>query len=328
MGLLQYIYLHYENNDSFSSIKQNAGGLYNKALKILASIDVIKDKNVSDAVEDTIESIDQTHFPTDLTFSFFSFHDFVDDNNIQKSGILVPYKNFYKILFSKGLSEETYEQSYSSFDFWDGTIKDNEWLSYKDSELAPFYQLFSSNDLCQSDTLNIKKYSIDEKTDIIFFVITQESKLHLQTLDTFISSMKDSLLENIIPFLPYSFIKINKDICITENNAYVLTLSMKDFFDNEFSLFEKSEQDYIIFHLFRKIKKAITDKNICILTNNNEIKLALFNSDEDDAQMILIQITKIITDYLNSSSTFNFSIINESQKNSIDEIKSFFTQDE
>lgn len=327
MGLLQYIYLHYKHNTEFSSKNNKDIGLYNKAIKILNSVN---ETNAAEEnlIETPLESIDMSHFPNEIALPFFLFHDFLDDNEIEKAGILVPYNNYYKLLFSKGLTEVTCKKSSSSFDFWNGTIKTNNWETFKDNELSPFYQLFDNNDLSSNDLLHIKMFSLGENNTIIFYIITKNNKLNLHCIDTFITSIQQTLLDNVIPFLPYSLVRINKDIFITESDAYLLTLSMKDFFANEFTSLSKPEKDFILFHLFRKIKNAITEKNICILTENNNIKLALFNNDEDDSQMMLIQITKIISDYLSPNTKFSFNITYEAPSNNIDEIKSFLLQDE
>ncbi len=109
------------------------------------------------------------------------FFEFIQKYNFSLCSYLKPQENFYCITKSLGFDGKSICQSYSTKDFWDGTIKEkNNLYTFEASttDILPFYQFFSEKLKDKIERLHI--FKLDD--DSIFILITDKAFTIPQTL--------------------------------------------------------------------------------------------------------------------------------------------------
>lgn len=121
----------------------------------------------------TLSVADSIKNKDDSTAEKLSFEDFFQKYDLCCCAIFSPFENNYVITHSVGFDAVSLISSISTKDFWNGTVKSNNWETFSSNEeLLPFFQLFSFN---QKDKIN--KIFIKRFNDKIFMICsTNESK--------------------------------------------------------------------------------------------------------------------------------------------------------
>lgn len=136
------------------------------------------------------------------------FFEFIHKYNLSLCSLLKPHDGFYCISKSFGFDGQSICLSYSTKDFWDGTIKDkNNLYTFKTntSEILPFYQFFS--DKLKEKIQLLYLFKFDNDSIFIFisdsnYTISQDFVYDLQNTD-FESEFyidKDELVSNTFDY--------------------------------------------------------------------------------------------------------------------------------
>jgi len=185
-------------------------------------------------------------------------------------------------------------------DFWNGTLPEIHcWQHFKESDLEPYYQLFSKEDIFSLKEINIKSFLLNEnipETRIIFFIL--DSNIDFDLLDSkFKSFITDNLNEikdqNITNYKIYTlnFEKIISKI-IHENNI-----------NNEiYAALNISISNAITY----KIQEILNEEDFCI-NNAQQIKIYLKNTNNLDSDLLEFQLKKLLNSILGKYIT-EFSI--------------------
>ena len=117
------------------------------------------------------------------------FFEFIQKYNLSLCSLLKPQDGFYCIYKSCGFDGKSICQSYSTKDFWDGTIKDkNNLYTFKTNttDILPFYQFFS--DKLKNKIQLLYLFKFDDDSIFIFitdsdYTISQDFVYDLQNID-------------------------------------------------------------------------------------------------------------------------------------------------
>lgn len=159
-----------------------------------------------------------------------TFCDFIKKNKIIKCAILKNHSQFYFISESFGFDGFSLLNSFSTYDFWNGTIPKKNTIynfSIQNTNLNQFYQFFSSQQKEEISSLSIIK-TFDNS---IFILIN--SSINSRILNDFehIDFEKETYIKN------HNFQKENMQKCILDLNNSVedfVFLENKNTFYNDF----------------------------------------------------------------------------------------------
>ena len=274
-----------------SSVNENENtiGLLGKAEEFLESERKLYEQIMGLNQEETVEEelpTNQVPFKIDEPFIFF--RNFASEVGLQKILVLLPHENIYKTIFSYGVETASRNETVSTFDFWDGTLEGNEWLSYSGEDLCPFYQLLSEDDAQLLKHIHIKRFEITEDVSAIILILedTPNSYMDLETIEMVLPNLKEYLVtladltEQNILFQENEDLDTIKDKVYSEimkfNTGFLHTISLKSIF--------RDLQDSVSFddfyHIFSVVYHFITsEKNDCdiwYVTEELEIRNVIF----------------------------------------------------
>lgn len=188
-------------------------GLLAKAEMFLANEEIKPEISANVDVQTPIESEDlsSSPYPIKIDEPFVFFKNFCTEVGLQKVVVLIPHENTYKAIFSYGVESASREESISTFDFWNGTLKENQWYSFSGEDLCPFYQLFADNDVHLLKHLHIKRFEIAENVYSIILILEDSvnSFIDLETVEIILPNLKEYLL---------SFVEFSNDGILFKKN--------------------------------------------------------------------------------------------------------------
>ncbi len=229
-----------------------------------------------------------------------AFFDFLQKNNFPSCAILQNKANFYIIFQSFDFDGDTILRSFSSYDFWQGTLPNQNQIYNFDinkPNINQFFQFFSENQKEKINSLSIFKSkngkilifineNITKKNLYDFEKLNLENKITTQNND-FLSSNKDNLLH----------FTLNLNFCV-EN--FIKSKKINNLYENDFSnaikneifnrIFQKFHQDFFIEQNSQKfIFYTLNNKEFNFEQLKKQILNLAENIIEDNAKNIIIE---------------------------------------
>lgn len=193
-------------------------------------------------------------------------------NNLKRLAVFSKKENYYNIIYSAEVNEQSVNASTSSVDFWDGTFKSDSWELFSGENLVPYLQFFTPEERHTVFSVYLKRLQIQNDDYIVLIPFDTESDSKNVNLD--------KLEDNIISFLkkksPSEKILTGLNNC---KNALLLILTGK-------------EKTLKVF--FNQIKQVVSESDICVLESDNLVKIVLFTNDEIDIDLYQIQFLQTI----------------------------------
>lgn len=229
-----------------------------------------------------------------------AFFDFLQKNNFPNCAILQNKSNFYIIFQSFGFDGDTILRSFSSYDFWQGTLPiQNQIYNFDIGELNinQFFQFFSEN---QNEKINSLSIFKSKNSEILIFINENISKkilydfekLNLEKKIT--NKKKDFLSLNKNNLLHFT---LNLNFCV-EN--FIKSKKINNLYENDFSnaikneifnrIFQKFHQDFFIEQTSQKIIfYALNNREVSFEQLKKQIFNLVENIIEDNAKNIIIE---------------------------------------
>lgn len=223
-----------------------------------------------------------------------AFCDFIKKNNFPKCAILKNNSNFYAIFQSFGFDGDSILRSFSSCDFWEGTIPNqNQIYSFnaKSININQFFQFFSENLKEKINSLSIFKSTngkilIFINENITKKIIFDFEKLNLEKKitnknDDFLSSNKNNLIH----------FTLNLNSCV---EAFIKSKKQNILYESDFSKAIKNE---IFNRIFQKFYKDF------FIEQNSENKITFYalNDDKFNFEQIKKQILTLIENVIDNN---------------------------
>jgi len=231
-----------------------------------------------------------------------NFYDWCKKNAFSHIALLQRNGDAYHITKSIGLDAESIALSYSSKDFWDGTLITNgDWNSYSQgtAESAAFNQFFSEEML----SIVAKLHFIKMDDSILMIIQEQdEEETNLPPSDSVKSEISHFL------YMPENKARgdeleaaVKRGLTMSNANLYFLSVknavasAIKDVPFAENSARQKMT-DIIYDHIARICKTIFQTPNCSELGKDGEIKIVFFAKDEVDEQLLQFHIVQTLTD--------------------------------
>lgn len=230
MGLLQYVL------QNFSRLQQNNDGLLKKAEYFLQS-------------------------------DICNFEKIARKYTLDKLALFVKDGNNFFISYSYGFNKESITKSFSTCDFWNGTVNTDKWNVYEKEDLIPFLQLLSSDDKFNIEKIYIKRINNESIIFIPEYIYRHFVQLNLQLIE-----------DDILAFLEKDFIddNIRKGLDIS-SKASLFTVTC----------------NFDLNTLYNFINQTIFDYDLCIFSKDI-IRIVLFSEDEIDLELYKFQLVKTL----------------------------------
>ncbi len=231
-----------------------------------------------------------------------NFYDWCKKHTFTHIALFQHDGNAYHITKSIGFDAESIALSYSSKDFWEGTLFTNgDWQSYNQGtpESGAFNQFFSEQMLSMISKLHFIKLD-----DSILMIVQEpdEEETELPPADI----IKKELIQLL--FLPNTQetgfeteTAVKKGLAVSNANLYFLSVknavatAIKDVPFAEDAARNKMT-DIIYEHIARICKTIFQNPNCSELGKDGEIKIAFFAKDEVDEQLLQFHIVQTLTD--------------------------------
>lgn len=231
----------------------------------------------------------------------FDFHSFAKKNDLPLCALMVPFKNRFYMRYSHGFDVETILKSVSSIDFWNGTIQSNEWISYENSALEPFYQFFSQQYLSVLNKIQIKMFEVSDTKAILIIVnndILQENiDIQLNELKEYITSD----LNNFPEYYIHQKHKKNED----NQNSKSFTVDFSDILNGLKNTVDSETQEILLpvikSQIYNKISQIIDLTDYCFM-EDDKIYIEFYSAQSLESDLLQFQINKILEDLLQDKS--------------------------
>ena len=233
------------------------------------------------------------------------FFEFIQKYNFSLCSYLKPQNNFYCITKSFGFDGKSICLSYSTKDFWDGTIKEkNNLYTFEapGTDILPFYQFFSEKLKDKIERLHIFKFDDDS----IFVLITDKAFTVPQTLIYDLQHTDfDTVNKNIEASQEQSATSFNYEINLSEAvESFVLSNSK----DNEMLINAISEQIFINLCLYFPKPNIVTKKAVgiynVVIYSSQSVPIELFTAHlQNQIKFVLDNHSELISiELLNNGS--------------------------
>ena len=233
------------------------------------------------------------------------FFEFIQKYNFSLFSYLKLQNNFYCITKSFGFDGKSICQSYSTKDFWDGTIKEkNNLYTFEapGTDILPFYQFFSEKLKDKIERLHIFKFDDDS----IFLLITDKAFTVPQTLIYDLQHTDfDNVSKNADAPQEGSVSSFNYEINLSEAvESFVLSNSK----ENEMLINAISEQIFINLCLYFPKPNFVTKKALGIYTlviySSQSLPIELFTAHlQNQIKFVLDNHSELISiELLNNGS--------------------------
>ena len=236
-----------------------------------------------------------------------SFYAWCKEHALTHAAIFQRNETFFYITKAVGFDAESIALSYSTQDFWNGTLLTNgNWQTFLQgqNETASFNQFFSETMLSMIAKLHFLK-----SEDFILLVLQEDNDLALPAPD----KVKDALTK-----LLYTHRNIQNDIetedaikkglAISNANLYFLsiktavTTAVKDVPFATQDAREKTIQT-IYNELFGICERLFQKPNCTVLGADGEIKIAFFAKDEVDEKLMQFHIANMMTEIVGTDAS-------------------------
>ncbi|MBQ7158712.1 MAG: hypothetical protein IJS09_04705 [Treponema sp.] len=236
-----------------------------------------------------------------------NFYEWCKKYNFSKVALLQHDETHFFITKSIGFDAESIALSYSSKDFWEGTLVTNgSWQSFTQgtTEIGSFNQFFSEQMLSMISKLHFIKLD-----DCILLIVQEEESASLPDINI----VKKELIQLVyVPTENTNTLAleeaIKKGLTISSANLYFLSIksavstAIKDVpFPDEKA--KGKMTDIIYAHIEEICKTLFQTPNCTQLGNNGEIKIVFFSKDEIDEQLLQFHITQTLADMVGKDAT-------------------------
>ena len=208
--------------------------------------------------------------------------------------------NYYHITKSLGFDAESIALSYSSKDFWEGTLlTDTDWQTFVQgtNQLGSFNQFFSEQMLSMITKLHFIKLD-----DSVLMLMQEDEDFSLPPANDIRKELLHLLYmpSGISPELGIED-AVQEGLAISNASIYFLSVknavatAIKDvpFADDS----AKQKMTDIIYEHIAQICGSLFQKPNCsVLGKNGEIKIAFFSKDEIDEQLLQFHIVQTLSD--------------------------------
>ena len=241
------------------------------------------------------------------------FYAWCENQNFSHAALFQRNENTFSIVKAIGLDAETIARSYSSKDFWNGTLKaDAGWQSFskEETEFATFNQFLSEAVCAKAQTLHFIKLE-----DSILMLVQEDD-------DFTLSANSETVKHDIIQIL-YAHPEpedlhalessINKGLQVS--NATLFLLSVKSAVDADISgvtltdaAHEKILQT-IYDEIYRICAQLFQKPNCCVLGKNGELKIAFFAKDEVDEELMHFHIANALSEIISAENSNSIALL-------------------
>lgn len=242
------------------------------------------------------------------------FYAWCDKQNFSHAALFQRDETAFYIIKAIGLDAETIARSYSSKDFWNGTLSaDAGWQSFSREETA----FASFNQFLSDDVRN--------KAQTLHFIKLEDSILMLvQEDDDFtLSANSESVKHDIIQIL-YAHPEpddihaleaaVNRGLQIS--NATLFFLSVKTAVENAIKSVTFSDETAkekilktVYDEVFRICATLFQKPNCCQLGKNGELSIAFFSKDEIDEQLMHFHIAGALESIIGSAHAKDIALL-------------------
>lgn len=126
------------------------------------------------------------------------YHCFAERAAIRQSAVLVPFGKRFFMRYEHGFDAASIFKSISSMDFWNGTVPlHQEWHTFTEDNLEPFYQLFSPQVVHGLTHIHVKSFVILADVPIKAIMIITDEEIDRDKIDGFISDLADFIAADI-----------------------------------------------------------------------------------------------------------------------------------
>lgn len=210
------------------------------------------------------------------------------------------FENHFFITNSIGLDSKSILLSFSTSDFWEGSIKKRDCWNYfteEDNSISQFFQFFS---IQLKD--NIKSIAVFFSSENKIFITAGEKKLE---------NLSDSFAEQIESvFNKIKFSLKNPALLVPQNSfSYKITIETKEYIDSIIlqNLTDKTQIEQFNESLSNELSNRFyvffNSPNCCFQKNNNNFKIILFCKNQIKKELIHNHLINRLKDFADENST-------------------------
>jgi hypothetical protein len=235
------------------------------------------------------------------------FYVWASSHGLHRCGIYCPHGEFYYLKHCKGMDLISIENSFSTKDFWEGTVKDSpDWSFYENEELTPFFQLFSKNLRDSISKISVLPFKKDG--NINYFLTWDDFSPDSVNTDEFKYELSGCV--NGINNTEKSY-NLNDGFAISSANMFIVSakLSMENAFNNLEKNTKEELKKVAMEQLFYLFKKYFASPNCCAQGTNEEIKAVVFSKEEIDEKFLEFHLNTTTSLFFGNSGTSNLLVL-------------------
>lgn len=209
-----------------------------------------------------------------------TFCDFIKKNNFPNCAILKNKSNFYTIFQSFGFDGDSILRSFSSYDFWQGTLpKQNQIYNFDKNKLNinQFFQFFSENQKEKINSISIFK---SKNSEILIFINENITKKILYDFEKLNLEMNFSEQEN------KNHLKFILDLNSCVEN-FIKSKKHNNLYENDFSNAIKNE-------IFNRIFQKFSDDFFIKRESENKINFYSTKKCKIQTEILKKQIFNLV----------------------------------
>ena len=252
------------------------------------------------------------------------FYSFVTESGLKNCGIYSPDGDFYYLSNCKGMDLISIQNSFSTKDFWNGiNLNENEWNSFSNDSLTPFFQLFSKTKREAVKQIHILPFN--SKNGLSYFLTWDDLSNFCISRENF----QSTLSHNDFSEQKIDNLKFESGFEISAAHLFLVSakLSMENAFNNLSATAKKTLKNVAMKQLFYIFNKLFASPNCCCLGSDEEIKVVMFSREEFDEKLLEFQLNNTTAVFFGNTNSTNLLVLNAgictNQKGTL----SFLTQD-
>lgn len=239
------------------------------------------------------------------------YHNFSQRTSLTQSAVLVPFGKRFFMRYEHGFDAASIFKSVSSVDFWNGTIPQHqEWYTFTDETLEPFYQLFSDEIVHKLTHIHIKSFVILADVPIKAIMIVTDQEINQELISEYIPDLADFIAADISNAVTNFSAPIFSDSnLLGENGGKFFTLSLREAIAEVADIHHADAESLdildsvILFEVYRRVRRILSSQDFCFPENEYEITIYFSHAESIEPDLLQFQLQKFLYPVFGNSSS-------------------------
>lgn len=239
------------------------------------------------------------------------YHSFSQRVSLARSAVLVPFGKRFFMRYEHGFDAASIFKSVSSIDFWNGTIPQHqEWYTFSDESLEPFYQLFSDDIVHNLTHVHIKSFVILADVPIKAIMIVTDKEINQDLISEYLSDLADFIAADISNSATnFSAPIFSTSNLLEESVGKIFTLSVKEAIAEVADIYHVDAEvldildSVILYEVYSRIRRILSPQDFCFPENEYEIGIYFSQAESIEPDLLQFHLQKYLYSFFGRSSS-------------------------